>query len=66
MINFKEMGINKKLFTFDVDLMQRLADIRSGYKVECEECLDLGYTLDPVDPRYPTLCIPCVSKKIKG
>ena len=64
MINFKELGINKRLFTFDVDLMQRLADIRSGYRVDCQECLDLDYKLDE-KTRQPTVCTPCANKNIQ-
>ena len=58
------MKINKRLFTFDLDLMQRLADIRSGYRVDCQECLDLDYILDE-KTRQPTICVPCVNKNIK-
>lgn len=56
----------KRLLNFDVNLMERLNDIRNGYQPKCGECLDLDYTLDPVDPRYPTLCIPCADKKMKS
>lgn len=64
MINFKYLGINKRLFNFDVDLMQRLADIRSGYRVDCNDCLDLGYRLDE-KTREPTICVPCANKNFQ-
>ena len=62
-INFKDLQIDKRLFTFDVDLMQRLADIRMGYNPECNTCLDLDYYLDE-ETRKPTICVECASKKM--
>lgn len=57
--------MKERLLNFKVNLMERLNEIRNGYQPKCEQCFDLDYSLDPKDPRYPSICVPCAEKNIK-